>query len=105
MYGFTRTLATTIPARMTTTPTTSARTVPVIAGDRAPSASEQSGWPHSEGQEEDAEGHGERPGRPEERRHQALGHAQDDGGDERAADAAHAAEDRDREHPTDVVAV
>ena len=32
-------------------------------------------------------------------------HAEDDGGDERAADAAHAAQHGDGEHPADVVAI
>src|SRR5256886_11862319 len=66
---------------------------------------EEPGRSHRERDQENAERHGERPGGAEERGHQALRHAEDDGGHERPRDAAHAAQDRDREHPADVVAV
>src|SRR5216684_3906372 len=58
---------------------------------------EEPGRPHGQGQEQDAERHRERPRGTGERGHQALGHAEDDGGDERSADAAHPAQHGDGE--------
>src|SRR5882724_5080006 len=68
-------------------------------------ASEQAGRSHGQGDEQDAEGHGERPRGAVEGGHEALDHTEDDRGHQGAPDAAHAAEHGDGEHPADVVAV
>src|SRR5580765_6808076 len=99
MYGFTRSIARTIPAATTADPASSGTPV------RRMLSPEQPGRPHGEHREQEAERHRERPGGAEERGHQALGYPEDDGGDERPADAAHAAQHRDGEHAPDVVAI
>src|ERR1700676_2385545 len=72
--------------------------------ERTGLASEDAGWTEGEGQQQKAEGDRRRPGRPIEGRGDVLDDAEQHGSEQRAGEAAHAAEHADREDAADVVA-